>query len=161
MDKLIKDVEKYSGMGSKVSVPSLFKKKAERSDVVEYLELKETTCYICNKMNSTFDRYIATFFHLYHTEESFRLKFKACKGFCSSHYKVLTNTAPEYLSGEELSGFYKLLNHLYIENMKRVRDDLEWFINKFDYRYAEEPWKNAKDAMPRAIQKTNSISNIS
>ncbi len=159
MDKLIKDVEKYAGLNSKLSVPSLFKKKGERSEVADYLELAEHTCYICDKIDGTFDRYVATVFHLYHTEESFRQKFKACKGFCNSHYRILTCAAPEFLSGEELSEFIRLLNTLYIENMKRVRDDLEWFINKFDYRYAEEPWKNSKDAMPRAMLKTNSIIN--
>ena len=38
--------------------------------------------------------------------------------------------------------------------MKRVTDDLEWFIDKFDYRHKDEPWKNSKDALPRAITKT-------
>ena len=27
------------------------------------------------------------------------------------------------------------LNDVYYENMQRVRDDLKWFIDKFDYRY--------------------------
>jgi hypothetical protein len=39
--------------------------------------------------------------------------------------------------------------------MQRVNDDLEWFINKFDYRFQDEPWKNSKDAIPRTIIKTN------
>ena len=41
----------------------------------------------------------------------------------------------------------KTTNSLYIENMKRVRDDVEWFINKFDHKYIDEPWKNAKDSL--------------
>ncbi len=34
---------------------------------------------------------------------------------------------------------------------------VEWFINKFDYRYYDEPWKNAKDSLPRALTKLNGI----
>ena len=34
--------------------------------------------------------------------------------------------------------------------------DLEWFIDKFDYRNENEPWKNSKDAVQRSILKTNS-----
>ncbi len=159
MDKLIREVEKHSGMSSKLSVPSLFKKKGERSGLVSYLEQVEGTCYICDKMNGTFERYIATIFHLYHTEEDFRRKFAACKGFCTNHYRLLYTAAPGDLSGEELETFIGQLNSLYIDNMKRVREDLSWFIDKFDYRYADEPWKNSKDAMPRAMLKTNGIIN--
>lgn len=161
MDKLVKDIEKLSGKGAKVSAPSLFKKKEETSGVVSYLEELEHSCFVCEKIDGTFDRYIATIFHLYHTEDGFRAKFNASKGFCTGHYKTLYHEAAKYLRGEELNQFIKELNKLYLENMKRVSEDLEWFINKFDYRYANEPWKNAKDAVPRAMQKTNSIFNIS
>jgi hypothetical protein len=157
IDKIVKNVEKHTHSGIKLSSPSLFRKKGEAVGVVSYLNDLEHTCFVCDKIDSTFERYIATIFHLYHTEEAFRSKFTKSKGFCTGHYKVLFDTATEHLSGEELNGFLKLLNELYLENMKRVRDDLEWFINKFDYRYAEEPWKNSKDALPRSMQKINSI----
>lgn len=157
MDKVVRDVEKHSDSGIKFPSPSLFKRKGETPGVVTYLNELEKTCFVCDKINGTFERYIATIFYLYHTDDGFRKKFQASKGFCTSHYKTLYAAAPEYLNGDELNNFLKELNHLYLENMKRVRDDLEWFINKFDYRYADEPWKNAKDALPRSMQKTNSI----
>ncbi len=157
MDKIVRDVEKHSGTGVRFSSPSLFKKKSETSEVVSYLDQLEESCFVCSKIEGTFERYIATIFHLYHTEQAFRDKFKASKGFCTNHYKILYREASVQLGGEELNSFLKGLNELYLENMKRVRDDLEWFINKFDYRYANEPWKNSKDALTRAMQKTNSI----
>lgn len=157
MDKLVKDVEKHTSGGLKLSSPSLFKKKGDGPVVVNHLNQLEHTCFVCDKIDGTFDRYIATIFHLYHLEESFRKKFNSSKGFCTSHYKALYASAAEHLSGTELNNFINELNKLYLDNMKRVRDDLEWFINKFDYRYADEPWKNSKDALPRAMQKTNSI----
>ena len=40
--------------------------------------------------------------------------------------------------------------------MKRVRDELDWFIDKFDYVNADKPWNNSQDALPRSIIKTNS-----
>ena len=43
------------------------------------------------------------------------------------------------------------------ENFKRVSDDIDWFVKKFDYRYENEPWKNSKDALPRAITKVSGI----
>ena len=38
--------------------------------------------------------------------------------------------------------------------MKRVNEDISWFIDKFDYRNQDAPWKNSKDALPRGIIKT-------
>ncbi len=157
MDKLIKETQKLSNSGGKSGGSFFFKKKDETSGIVSYINEMEETCFICNKINDTFERYIATIFHLYRHEPSFREKFISSKGFCTSHYKMLYSSSALYLHGEELSSFQTQLNELYLENMKRVRDDLEWFINKFDYRYANEPWKNAKDALPRAMQKTNGI----
>ena len=44
-----------------------------------------------------------------------------------------------------------------VENMERVQEDLEWFIAKFDYRNASEPWKNSQDALPRTMQKLQGL----
>lgn len=40
-------------------------------------------------------------------------------------------------------------------NFNRVLDDMQWFVNKYDYRYKNEPWKDAKDAPAKSIQKIN------
>jgi hypothetical protein len=158
-DKLIIDVEKQSGTDTKAAAPSLFRKKTETPSLVSYLDHLEETCFVCEKIDNTFQRYIATIFYLYHNDKDFRNKLINSKGFCTGHYKLLYSAAPEHLRGNELDEFMQQLNELYLNNMKRVRDDLEWFINKFDYRYNEEPWKNAKDALPRSMQKTNGIIN--
>lgn len=158
MDKTIRDVEKL-GAKTKMTTASLFKKKGEvtNSALVNYLDELESSCFVCNKIEANFIRYIATLFHLYHYEESFRQKFISSKGFCSNHFKLLLKEAPNYLNGDELNQFNKELNQLYIDNMKRVSEDLEWFIKKFDYRFADEPWKNSKDALTRAMLKTDSL----
>ena len=94
------------------------------------MEKINDSCYICDKINRTFERYIATIFHLFRHEDSFRQKFRDCQGFCNQHYTLLYKTAPKYLSGDQLKDFTNQLNTLYIDNMKRVRDDLDWFIDK-------------------------------
>ena len=70
---------------------------------------------------------------------------------------MLYEMAPERLRGEMLESFIAELNRMYLENMKRVHEDLGWFIDKFDYRFKDEPWKNAKDALLRTMTKLNSI----
>jgi len=157
IDKVINDVEKLSKNNTRIPTPSLFKKQVDNSGVVAYMEDLNSSCYVCDRINGTFDRYIATIFYLYRQEEEFRKKFRECQGFCNQHYGLLYKQASRYLKADKLQDFYKQLNLLYLDNMKRVSDDLEWFINKFDYRYADEPWKNSKDALPRSMNKTNSI----
>lgn len=155
MDCTIKEVEKLSK--APMTGGGLFKKKAE-APLVEYMNKLECSCFVCERVEKVFDRYIATIFYLYERESEFRKKLAGAKGFCNKHYALLYAEAPNYLSGNMLSEFGEMLNQAYLENMKRVRDDLDWFIDKFDYRYADEPWKNSKDALPRTIIKTNSTS---
>lgn len=152
MDNIIKEVERLpKGM----SGGGLFKKKAE-APVVEYMKKLEDSCFVCARVGQVFERYIATIFYLYEKERDFRDKFAKAKGFCNKHYGLLYDQAPNFLSGRDLEEFADTLNESYISNMKRVRDDLEWFIDKFDYRNAEAPWKNSRDALPRTMLKTNS-----
>ena len=35
-----------------------------------------------------------------------------------------------------------------------------WFTKKFDYRNAQEPWKNSRDALPRGMRKMTGLRDI-
>ena len=73
---------------------------------------------------------------------------------------MLYSKVQNELNGKLLDTFLDDLNKLTINNLKRVDADLDWFIDKFDYRYKNEPWKNSKDAVERTITKTNSLTNL-
>lgn len=155
MDHTIKEVEKLSA--KKPQSLGLFKKKDATAPVVDYMERLGNSCYVCRKIKGMFEMYLSSMFYLYKKEEEFRETFRTCKGFCNHHYGLLYDQALNQLNGQMQDQFLNELNHSYLENMKRVRDDLEWFTDKFDYRYVNEPWKNSKDALPRTIIKTNSV----
>ncbi len=155
MDRQQKQLEKAAS--SKIKAPSLFRKAESGDAVLEYTKKQQCSCYVCSRMNRNYDRYLATIFYLYETDSDFRLKFSKCKGFCMKHYGELHAMAGEKLSSRNLDEFEKALNRVTLENFKRVRDELEWFTDKFDYRNADAPWKNSKDALIRALQKTNSL----
>lgn len=156
MNKVTKDLKNLSSTTSPTS-KSLLKKKSEKTDLYHYVEKLEHNCFICNRIDSVFDRYINTIFHLYKKESDFSNQIKSSKGFCTYHYSLLYNEAPKHLSKDILKQFISDINSVYFSNMERLQDDIAWFINKFDYRYQDEPWKNAKDALPRTITKTHSI----
>lgn len=154
-DKTIKDVSKLSGQMPKSG--SLFKKGVPESGLTDYLNKLNSSCFVCDKINSVFDRYIATIFHLWKNDPQFKDKYLASKGFCNPHFSILLSESVNHLKGDELAAFQKATYDLYITNMERVRDDIAWFINKFDYRYADEPWKNSKDSLPRSMTKADSL----
>ncbi len=153
MQKTTRDLENLSK--ETVAGKSLFKKSKDSTGIGAYVSKLQHSCFICNRMEQTFNRYIDTIFHLYKKDPSLSDKIRNSKGFCTYHYGLLYDRANEFLSKEQLQQFLNDINQVYFENMKRMQEDIEWFINKFDYRYQNEPWKNAKDALPRAIQKTH------
>lgn len=152
-DKTIKDLKELAKNKPVVS-GGLFKKTAS-SSVSEYINELEKSCFICDRINNTFDRYIDTIFHLWKKDPEFKEKFKSSKGFCNCHYGLLFDQGSVKLSKDAYAEFIEILNNVYFENMERVNGDIGWFIDKFDYRFKDEPWKNSKDAIPRGIIKTN------
>ena len=154
MAKVTKDMKKLS-TGGTFSRKSLLGKK-QTSTMSEYIDRLENNCFICKRIGQVFDRYIDTIFHLYKNDPDFAEKIRNTKGFCTYHYALLFDQATESLSKEQTVAFVSDLNTSYFTNMERIQEDIDWFINKFDYRYQNEPWKNAKDALPRAILKTHS-----
>lgn len=134
-----------------------FFKKQDNSRLIDYINRLNNSCFICSRIEDTFKRYIRTVHYLWEKDEVFRSKYRTSKGFCTRHYGVLIEQASANLSGSNLDKFIEDTNKIYLENMERVEKDLEWFIDKFDYRHKDEPWKNSKDALPRTLTKVNSI----
>lgn len=157
MQRTNQDLEQLLSHAAPVK-KGLFSKKAEdTSPVTEYIRSLNDSCYICNRVENIFHRYLVTVFHCYEHDEEFRSRFAASKGFCTKHFGMLYDMAAAHLPAKHLDNFIKTLGDVYLTNMKRVTDDLEWFTDKFDYRNENAPWKNAKDALPRSMTKTNSI----
>ncbi len=136
----------------------LFKKKAptEETPYWQILAERKHSCYICDKIEYNMSRHFHTFFVLIKDRE-FREKVESCKGFCMRHFARLLEDAEKYLPDSQREWFYPLAYDLMCKNMERVRDDLEWFIAKFDYRNASAPWGNSQDALPRTMQKLQGL----
>lgn len=127
-------------------------KKALEADVSE-LEKLTDTCVICDSIDENMERYLRTFFHLYQNESDFRRALEASKGFCLPHTAQLMRFAPKALNAKELGEFASTLSRLETEAFDRIQEDVSWFIKKFDYRFAAEPWKDSRDAVERSVNK--------
>ena len=139
-----------------VKASKLFK-KAEDAEIVRWAEEQTKACYICKRIDVMFPRYLDTVLRLYQKDAAFREKYAACKGFCQEHLGLLIKKAQEVLKEQELQSFVTLTTKLYTDNLQRLADDLDWFTDKFDYRFRDAPWKNSRDAIERAVTKTNGI----
>lgn len=140
-----------------VKKPLFGKGKSEGNAVTTYTEKISDSCFVCDKIESIFSQYLRTICYLYKKESDFREKLLSAKGLCTKHYGMLYAVGMEELGGNLQEQFLTDLKQLYLANMKRVKEDLEWYIQKYDYRFKDEPWKNSKDAVERSLTKLNSI----
>lgn len=133
----------------------LFRRKkpeAPSDTLVPWLEKKLGSCFVCSQMERSMERYYATFFTLLKDAE-FRRKVEDSKGFCMHHFLELMRRTEESLPKQQKEWFREVVFSVHWENMNRVKEDLDWLIKKYDYRYASADWKNSKDALRRAMQK--------
>jgi len=132
----------------------LFAKKQSPQEETwwQRLEKQQHSCFICDRIAYHMHRYVHTFFVML-KDEQFRKKVEASKGFCMKHFARLMEAAQSELSNAHREWFYTTIPALTHENLIRVKEDLDWLVAKYDYRNAGAPWKNAKDALPRAMEK--------
>ncbi|MBP5159989.1 MAG: hypothetical protein ILP10_06785 [Lachnospiraceae bacterium] len=156
MDEVIDKVEAAQKEGRAASGGFLKKKTAE-NPVSAYLLTQKESCFMCERINRIFDRYLATVFYMYTHDPGFKGKLEKSKGLCMEHYRLLYELAPQHLKGKDLENFTHDIDEVFLSNLKETRDDVDWYTRKFDYRFKDEPWKNAKDSIQRAMEKTASL----
>ena len=132
-------------------------KKSTGNEVSPHLHKAKNSCYVCNKINNNFDRYFDTFFYMWKKDNDIKEKVAASKGFCLEHFATLLDTAQQKLSGAQYDEFIDTVLPIELDNLKRLERELEFFVNKFDHRYKDVPWGDAKDALIRGILKVGSV----
>ena len=130
---------------------------AELNTVSQWVKKQDKSCYICDSVDKNFQRYLDTFFHLFTHNEDFKELFMNCKGFCVSHFGDIMTGADTKLSAKQKETFYPALFKMMENHLKRLEDDISWFVDKNDYKNAQADWKTSKDAIPRGIQKLAGI----
>lgn len=151
MDKEFKNFKPDSvGKSSRLFGKS---KPSGNNSIIEWINKRESTCFICTSVQNTFQAYMKTFFKMYRSDEEFRMQIASSKGFCIDHFKVLCEGADSMLSDKERADFYDVMLPLMRENINRVYEDVAWFVEKYDYKNRDADWKNSKDAIQRGMQK--------
>lgn len=139
-DELKKQFSKNNPLPQK---PRLFKKAQPA---------QPKTCVICDKVNSTLDRYAEVFFYMWNTDNSLSERVLASKGFCLPHFYYLAEMAKKHLPHPE--EFIDPVFEKQLAELERIHSEVHHFTLKFDYRNSDLPWNNAKDAPRRAVEKS-------
>lgn len=155
IQKINSDIENLSNSLNCHKKKGLFSKTPENK-VTPYINNISESCYICNKIKTSMDRYFDTFFYMWKKDNELKEKVKNSKGFCINHFATLVDMANKKLNNAEYKDFINIITPLELENIKRLESEINHFINKFDHNYKDAPWGTAKDALPRGIEKISS-----
>ena len=137
---------------------SIFRKKkpGRENKLLSWAKRRQSTCFLCQRMEYNMDRYFATFFVMIRDPE-FRELVEGGKGFCMRHFTQLLERAEKSLPNSQHDWFYETLIPLMGENLIRVKEDIDWFVGMFDYRNAGRDWKSSRDAVSRGMQKLGGL----
>jgi len=119
------------------------------------LEKLEQDCYVCKRIEFSISKMYETAVFLWEQDLSFRKKLQAQPYICLPHYRQLVEYGRKGLSKKRFGEFYADVSTVVNTYFDALREDVSWFCKKFDYRYDQEPWGNAKDAVERAIKFTS------
>lgn len=144
-----------SSFASRLKKTSLDENKAETS-IGAWVDEKERTCYVCDHFKNNYQRYLDTFFDMYKKNTEFRELFEHSKGFCLPHFRDLMEVGDKKLNDQQKSEFFPVLFELMKKNMKRLEEEVTWFVDKNDYRNKDADWGNSRDSIQRAMQKVAS-----
>lgn len=116
----------------------------------KHLQKTHDSCYVCDKVERTFARYIDTFLYIWGRGGDDGRLVSSQKGYCIPHFIDLLEVA-ENLGRGKREKFLDEILPKQLAFLQEMEEDIEWFTLKFDFRNADEPWKNSKDALPRAL----------
>ena len=124
-----------------------------KSSLRIWTDKRQSSCYICDSLKDEFANYVDTFFSMYKKDAGFRERVLKSKGFCLPHFADLMDMAEEQLKDSQKEEFRQAMFRQMEENYTRVEEDLDWLIDKYDYRNKDADWKNSRDALQRSMQK--------
>ena len=112
----------------------------------------EGSCYVCERIDFHFAHMAETVAYLYENDEAFLQKLRAQPMLCLPHYRLLLEKGAARFTKKKLNDFCAELSRIVQGYLDTLAEDVSWFCKKFDYRYENEPWKNSKDSVERAIR---------
>lgn len=150
------------GEGTGGGFLGLLKKGSKKSDgslgqassnVEAWIRQEESHCYVCDRMKSIYERVLDTIVYQLKNDPAFGEKLMQSPGFCIHHFADVMKTCEEKLGQQEKAQWIPALAELMSRNLDRMQEDIDWMIEKYDYRNKDADWRQSKDAVQRTMQK--------
>lgn len=125
----------------------------EGSAAQSWLRSEEHHCYVCERMHVIYERMLDTFVYMLRNDEAFCERLLQSKGICLHHFADVLRVCEEKLKPQERDIWIPKLSQMMEQNLDRIQGDIDWLIEKFDYKNQDADWKNSKDAVQRTMQK--------
>ena len=124
--------------------------KKKGAALAKYIKELDGDCYICRRLDASFSAVCENLVWLYDNDEKFADKFRK-SGLCFSHAASLLSEAEKALGKKKFQYFCDDVSKILLKETCGIREDVDWFCKKFDYRYKDESWKNSRDSIERAV----------
>ncbi len=119
-----------------------------------WIRSQEDHCYLCGRMREIYERMLDTFIYMLRSDADFCERLLKSKGFCLHHFAEVLRICEEKLKPQEKQEWIPKLGELMTRNLDRVQEDINWLIEKYDYRNKDADWRQSQDAVQRTMQKT-------
>lgn len=148
LEKQVKPLEKEkTGLFKKSSADKI------AAEISTILDATEKSCMVCNKINSTMEKFIDVLLFMWSTDDEFKAKFDKSKGVCLKHFKMLADNIAKCLKADKQGPFLAALVKKQITELNRIQQDVHKFTLSFDYRNKDMELGTAADAPIRTIEK--------
>ncbi len=138
-------------VGDSLSKPGLMPAISGASTAKKLSNVSDS-CYVCSRIEYNFTRMVDTAAYLWETDEDFRRKCKKQEGFCVPHAAEYLTAAKARMKGKLFAEFYGNIYDVQSKHMEGISEKLSRFVKSFDYRYANVPIDDARDAVEKTIE---------
>ena len=163
VSKNLQEQMDHFSAGRKGSFLDRFKKNPAHAgedavnNVSAYIRAGQCSCFICEQISENYERYLVTFIDLFKKQDpDFIRLVEDAKGYCLPHFGDLLTCADKNLNENEQKKLREIIFPQMQAGLEKLIGDVEWFQNKFDYRFKDAPWKDSQDAVQRGMQKLGS-----
>ncbi len=120
---------------------------------IGWLRQETGQCYICSRMETVYRRMLDTFVYLLQNDPEFGTELMESKGMCLPHFADAAEACRRKMTAAVKEQWILRLEQMMKKNLERIQEDIDWLIEKYDYRNQDADWKQSRDAVQRTMQK--------
>jgi hypothetical protein len=113
--------------------------------------LREHTCFLCERTDNFFAKYISNILHMWSVHPEFRQTFEQTQGICFPHIAALSAQAKKDMGKKEYLVFSRITNRLTTQYAQSLYTSVSAFCKSFDHRFADMDLGEDKEAVERCV----------